>query len=77
MFATTEERNAQSGEGITRTSAPGAKFWPVLIKFGGGTPMKATIKATSKDEALQFARNRHPNASSIRVQPLKELRKWR
>jgi hypothetical protein len=76
MFITTDEQSAQSGEGITRTSAPSAKFWPVLIKFGGGRPMRATIKATSKDEALQFARNRHPNASDIQVQPLKELNAW-
>jgi hypothetical protein len=56
-----------AGEGITRTSEPGAKLWPVEIRWPGCRPMRCTIKATSKRQAYQFAERRHPNASSIEI----------
>jgi hypothetical protein len=76
MLITTDERLESSGEGITRTTAPGAKFWPVLVRFGNGSPMRATIRATNKTQAAEFAKNRHPHASSITVLPLKTAASW-
>jgi len=60
-----------SGEGITRTSEPGARFWPVEVAFACRRPMRCTIRALSKQQAYQFATARHPDASSIRVLPRK------
>lgn len=52
------------GEGITRTSAPSARFWKVKVVFEfGGRPMLATVRAVSARQALTFALNRHPNAN--------------
>ena len=76
MLITADERLESSGEGITRTTAPGAKFWPVMVRFGNGSPMRATIRATSKMQAAEFARNRHPHATSITVLPLKQAAAW-
>jgi hypothetical protein len=56
-----------SGEGITRTSETGARFWPVEVAFACRRPMRCTIRAVTKQQAYQFAERRHPNASSIRV----------
>lgn len=56
-----------AGEGITRTSEPGAKLWPVEIRWPGCRPMRCTIRAISKRQAYQFAERRHPNASSIEI----------
>jgi hypothetical protein len=56
-----------AGEGITRTTAPGSQFWPVEVTFACKRPMRCTIRATSKQQAHQFASARHPDASSIRV----------
>jgi hypothetical protein len=55
------------GEGITRASEPGAQFWPVEVHFPCRRPMRCTIRATSKQQAHQFAERRHPDASSITV----------
>jgi hypothetical protein len=56
-----------AGEGITRTTAPGAQFWPVEVHFPCRRPMRCTIRATCKQQAHQFAERRHPDASSITV----------
>jgi hypothetical protein len=56
-----------AGEGITRTSEPGARFWPVEVAFTCRRPMRCTIRALSKQQAYQFAERRHPDASSIKV----------
>lgn len=53
------------GEGISRTSSNNAKLHELLIKQGKTPPIKEWIRATSKKEALQFAANRHPTATSI------------
>lgn len=76
MLITADERLESSGEGITRTTAPSAKFWPVMVRFGNGSPMRATIRATSKMQAAEFAKNRHPHATSITVLPLKQAAAW-
>jgi len=51
-----------AGEGITRTSEPGARFWPVEVAFACRRPMRCTIRAV-----YQFAERRHPDASSIKI----------
>lgn len=64
-----------AGEGITRTSTPGARLWPVEIRWPGVRPMRCTIRATSKRQAYQFAERRHPNARSIHMIP-RRLNPW-
>jgi hypothetical protein len=61
-----------AGEGITRTSEAGAQFWPVEVHFPMRQTMRCTIRAVSKQQALQFAHARHPDASSIVVLTRKE-----
>lgn len=56
-----------AGEGITRTSEPGARFWPMEVCWPGRRPMRCTIRATSRQQAQQFASARHPDASSIEI----------
>lgn len=56
------------GEGITRTSDPKARLWPVTVTFAtGARPMRQTIRALSAGQAEQFARARHPNAHTVAV----------
>ena len=56
------------GKGITRTTDPKAKLWPVTVSFSaGGKPMATLIRAVSAGQAEVFARNRHPNARTIAV----------
>lgn len=58
------------GEGITRTSDPCARLWPVTVTFTTGMrPLRETIRATSSGQAEQFARARHPKARSVAVGP--------
>lgn len=66
-FAFDDNPCQSAGEGITRTNEPGAKFWPVEIRWPGRRPMRCTIRATSKQQAHQFAERRHPDASSIKI----------
>lgn len=57
-----------TGEGITRTSDPKARLWPVTVTFTtGARPLRTTIRALSAGQAEQFARNRHPYARSVAV----------
>jgi hypothetical protein len=56
------------GEGITRTSDPRARFWPVSITFiTSARPLRCTIKAVGARQAEQFARARHPHARTVVV----------
>lgn len=55
------------GEGLSRTSNPAAKLWQVSVRFPAGPPMKTTVLALNKREALKFSKNRHPTATSITV----------
>jgi hypothetical protein len=66
-FLPDDDSCQSAGEGITRTSEPGARFWPVQIHWPGCRPMRCTIRATCKQQAYQFAERRHPDASSIEI----------
>lgn len=56
------------GEGISRTSDPHARLWPVTVTFTTGSrPMSTTIRALSAGQAEEFARNRHPAARTVTV----------
>lgn len=66
-FAFDDDPCRHAGEGITRTTEPGTRLWPVEIRWPGVRPMRCTIRATSKRQARQFAERRHPNASSIEI----------
>ena len=58
-----------TGEGITRTSDPAARLWPVTVTFTtGARPLRTTIRAVSSGQAEQFARARHPYARSVAVE---------
>ena len=57
-----------TGEGITRTTDPAARLWPVTVTFTtGARPLKTTIRAISAGQAEQFARARHPYARTVAV----------
>lgn len=64
------------GEGITRTSNPNAKLWPYEVKFPLGQPMRGTIRAMTKNEALRFAQARHPEATAVHLLSKREAEKW-
>jgi hypothetical protein len=53
------------GEGLTRTAAPAARLFPMLLTFTNAAPMRTEIRAISWSQAEKFARNRHPNLSAI------------
>jgi hypothetical protein len=55
------------GEGITRTSDPGATQWPYEVRFNRGRPMTGTIPAIDRHQAQRFLENRHPDAVSVTV----------
>lgn len=61
-----EDRNPQ-GEGLTRTSHPGAKLWDYRVRFDRSRPMTGKIPAVSRGEAHRFLLNRHPNAVLVEV----------
>jgi hypothetical protein len=65
-----------AGEGITRTTNPRATLWPFEARFPQGRPMRGTIRATGKQQAQQFAQNRHPHANKITILSKKELAAW-
>jgi hypothetical protein len=57
-----------TGEGITRTTDPAARLWPVTVTFvTGARPLRTTIRALGPLQAEQFARARHPHARSVAV----------
>lgn len=63
-----ERGEGYGGEGITRTSDPRARLWPVTITFtSGAKPMRTTIRATGPLQAEQFARARHPYVRTVAV----------
>jgi hypothetical protein len=69
-YSPPDEKDLPTGEGITRTTDPKAKLWPVTITFSTGCrPMKTTIKATGPKQAEQFARARHPYVRTVAVEP--------
>ena len=52
-------------EGITRTSDPNAITHDLLLNFKEMMPLKITLLATSKKQAIKFAKNPCPTALSI------------
>jgi hypothetical protein len=56
-----------SGEGITRTTNPRAQLYQFEVRMDRLRPLRGTISATSRKQAEQFARARHPNATQITV----------
>ena len=52
-------------EGITRTSDPDAIMHDLILNFKEMMPLKITLLATSKKQAIKFAKNRYPTALSI------------
>lgn len=57
------------GEGLTRTSSPGARLFHMLLTFENARPMRATVRALNWRQAEQFARNRHPTLATIQRLP--------
>ena len=58
----------QCGEGLTRTTDPRSRLWPVTVTFTtGARPLRTTIRAVSANQAEAFARARHPYARSVAV----------
>ena len=55
---------ANLGEGVSRPK-PGdsVRAYTVMVRFPNAAPMKATLHARNKREALKFARNRWPNST--------------
>ncbi|MFS6817989.1 hypothetical protein AAF134_01030 [Synechococcus lacustris Tous-12m] len=53
------------GEGITRTSDPDAIMYDLILNFKEMMPLKITLLATSKKQAIKFAKYRYPTALSI------------
>lgn len=63
-----QQETPAGGEGITRTTDPAAKLWPVTITFtSGARPLRTTIRATGPLQAEQFARARHPHVRTVAV----------
>ena len=52
-------------EGITRTSDPNAITHDLILNFKEMIPLKITLLATSKKQAIKFAKNPYPTALSI------------
>ena len=53
------------GEGISRTTKPGAKLFAMELKLPNSRPMRTSIRALNWRQAEQFARNRHPGLQAI------------
>jgi hypothetical protein len=62
-----EDTQPVVGEGLSRTESKAARLWSVDVGFNHQSPMKTTIRATSKAEAIKFTKNRHPLATTITV----------
>jgi hypothetical protein len=53
------------GEGLTRTDKPGTRLFAMELAFSAGRPMRTTIRARTWQQAEKFARNRHPDTTTI------------
>ena len=62
-----EDSKPVVGEGISRTSSSRAVLWSVVVDFARTPQLRTTIRATSKAEARKFAKNRHPDATTITI----------
>ena len=54
-----------TGEGLTRTAAPAARLFHMLLRFENARPMRCTIRALNWKQAEAFARNRHPGLAGL------------
>jgi hypothetical protein len=55
---------ANLGEGVSRPKrGDSVKEFTVRVRFPNAAPMKATLKARNKREALKFAGNRWPHST--------------
>jgi hypothetical protein len=62
-----EDNQSVVGEGLSRTESKAARLWSVDVGFNHQRPMKTTVRASSKSEAIKFTKNRHPLATTITV----------
>lgn len=62
-----DEEQPKLGDGISRTSDPRSRLWEINVWFGGNKPMRESIRALSKKQAIQFAKNRYPKATEIKL----------
>lgn len=62
-----EDHQPIVGEGLSRTESKAARLWSVDVGFSHQPPMKTTVRASSKREAVKFTKNRHPLATTITV----------
>jgi len=67
--------NIVMGEGITRTSDQDAIMYDFLLNFKKMMPLKISLLATLKKQAIKFAKNRCPTAISII--PLNSIRNYK
>jgi hypothetical protein len=74
LIARAEDMSARFGEGISRTSDPTARLYPVEIPLLNAPTVRATIRATSTRQARTFAANNHPNADASRITVGKPLK---
>jgi hypothetical protein len=62
-------------EGVTHTSDPGARLWPVEVHFSTGLrPSRETVRAVSAEQALEFVAARYRFADMARTRVLEEER---
>lgn len=61
-----DDNQPNLGDGVSRTSDPRSSLWEVHVWFGGGRPMKESIRAINNKQALKFAKNRYPSATEIK-----------
>ena len=61
-----DDNQPNLGDGISRTSDPRSSLWEVHVWFGGGRPMKESIRAINIKQALKFAKNRSPNDTELK-----------
>ena len=62
-------------ESITRNSDPDAIMYDLILNFKEMMLLKITLLATSKKQAIKFAKNRCPTALSII--PLNSIRNYK
>ena len=69
-FQWVDDNKPALGEGLSRTSSKKAQLHEIQVVFAGTPPMKEYLRAVGKAQAIKFARNRYPNATSINyIQP--------
>lgn len=69
-YTTPVDAPEYTGEGITYTTEPGTRLWPLEVPIPGSRPLRCTIRAKSQRQAVQFAAARHPAANPERIRVL-------